>query len=79
MSNPSVRWKAIILLNKSYYLHYGAKLQEKEKENISNRLQINALILKAGSTNTIQFFQTAYGVTGSTTNQIINPPRPDII
>jgi len=41
--------------------------------------QINSLIQKVGSTNITQSFQKAYGVAGSTHNQIINPPRTDII
>ena len=58
---------------------YEARLRDKDRESNTKNQQINALILKVSSTNVTQYFRNANGVTGSTPNQIINPPRTDII
>lgn len=51
---------------------YEASLKVKDQ-------QINSLIQKVGLTNITQSIQNAYGVTGSTPNQIINPSQTNII
>lgn len=58
---------------------YEIRLRDKDNELDVKNKQINALILKASPANVTQSFQNAYGVTGITPNQIINPPRTDII
>ena len=58
---------------------YEIRLRDKDNELDVKNEQINALILKASPANVTQSFQNAYGVTGITPNQIINPSRTDII
>jgi uncharacterized protein YjbI with pentapeptide repeats len=57
---------------------YEARLRDKDRESNTKDQQINELISKV-SPNVTQYIQNAYGVTGITPNQIINPPQTDII